>query len=573
MEELRYKLDLLEAMNRKLSEKERMYRMVCDSSEGAYLYFSFEKRSFVTLGQWNNFFDFQVHDSRDFSRLLDTVEESGLMPLRDVLYLEKSGEKAAAAECRRKEKKAWIRFDATVSYDAAGQPVDKVIHISDTTRAHVQNEELMYMAYYDALTGLCNRNYFIRLLSEFLDKAADHNAIVSVMIVDIDEFRKINDGLGLVVGDDLVQLLGLYIKDLCNDHVIACHLHTDVFCIAIYEPSGANSVDAVYKAIQDRTKKPFCTSTGQNLMITVGIGVADYPEAAESATELINCAEIMVFKSKLIGMNVVQHFSALDRQEFMREVELEDKLKKAIHNEELFLHYQPLYYAGNRRLRGIEALLRWNDAEEGMINPNVFIPIAEKNGTINQLGKWVLEESIRQFSGWRKQFAFPFTLSINISSVQYKNENFVDFVIETVNKYRVNPSEIELEITESILIDDFETVSERLRMLRNFGIRISMDDFGTGFSSLSYLKKLPIDTLKIDKSFVDTVLADSATRIITEFIINMVKALGCESIAEGVEEEQQYKYLHAIGCDTIQGFLFNRPMPPEQLEELLGTEL
>lgn len=218
----------------------------------------------------------------------------------------------------------------------------------------------------------------------------------------------------------------------------------------------------------------------------------------------------------------------------------------------------------------MEALIRWKDEDSRLISPATFIPVAEKNGSIITIGSWVVEESVKQYAAWRKQFGFPFIMSINISALQYKRGDFVDSLVEVLKRYQVSPSEIELEITESVLIDDFRAVSERLKVLRGYGIRISLDDFGTGFSSLSYLKKLPIDTLKIDKSFIDTVMTDSATRVITESIINMVKSLGFESIAEGVEEAQQYEYLHAIGCDVIQGYLFSKPLSPQEFETVLN---
>ena len=234
------------------------------------------------------------------------------------------------------------------------------------------------------------------------------------------------------------------------------------------------------------------------------------------------------------------------------------------------MNYQPQYYSGNRRLRGVEALIRWKDENSKLISPDIFIPIAEKNGSIIPIGKWVVEESVKQYAIWRKQFGFPFVMSINISSLQYKRDDFVDSILDVLNKYQVRPSEIELEITEGVLIDDFNIVNNKLRLLRECGIRISLDDFGTGFSSLSYLKQLPIDTLKIDKSFIETILSDHATRVITESIISMVKALGIESIAEGVELEKQYKYLHSIGCDVIQGYLFGKPLMPEEFEKVIS---
>ena len=219
----------------------------------------------------------------------------------------------------------------------------------------------------------------------------------------------------------------------------------------------------------------------------------------------------------------------------------------------------------------MEALIRWRDGDNKMISPGVFIPIAEKNGAIISIGTWVVEQSIRQYAFWRNEYGVHLILSINISARQFEKENFLELLLKTLRKYDVDFSEIELEITESILIEDSEVVTEKLKILKNYGIRISLDDFGTGFSSLSYLKTLPINTLKIDKSFIDTVLSDSATRVITESIVDMVKMLGFESIAEGVEDEQQYKYLHAIGCDVIQGYFLGKPLPASEMEKLIQT--
>ena len=569
MNELHYQLDLLKAMNQKLAEKEKMYSRIFEVTESAFIYQSFENDLVATLGQWNKFFDFKVREPRDLSRILDLVEEAHVPELKNVLFLERQGETSAQTDCQLKATKGWLQFRAFVIYTNDGKPVNRVICILNVTKAKIQNEELNYMAYYDGLTGLYNRNYFVRLLTEYIKTAREKNAVVSVMFIDIDDFRKVNDGLGIMVGDELVQQFGFFLKEICGDDMIACHLHSDAFCLAVYDSSGARSVDAIYRTIQQRVKDPFYISSGQEITVTVSVGVAEYPEAAESALELMNCAELVV-KCKKQGKNVLQYFAPPILENFLNSIELENKLKKAVYNNDFHMFYQPQYYAGNRRLRGVEALIRWKDDDAQMISPATFIPVAEKNGSIITIGKWVVEESIKQYAAWRKQFGFPFIMSINISALQYKREDFVDSIVGILNQYHVKPAEVELEITESVLIDDFGAVYEKLKILRNYGIRISLDDFGTGFSSLSYLKKLPIDTLKIDKSFIDTVMTDSATRVITEAIINMVKSLGFESIAEGVEEEQQYNYLHAIGCDVIQGYLFGKPLSPEELETVLS---
>lgn len=574
MSELHYQLDLLKAMNQKLTEKERMYQTVCDSAVGAFLYHSFDRNQITTLGQWRDFFDFDISDAKDISKLLDVVDEVGSMALRDVLFLERTEQSTAAAECMLKGTKTWLHFRGQLYMGDGGQPLDKVIHITNVTKLRIQNEELEYLAYYDGLTGLFNRNYFVRLLSEYIRNAAEKQCIISVMMIDLDDFHKINDGQGMVAGDELVQQFGTYLKELCErNEVIGCHLHTDVYLIAIYDPSGTRTMKNLHREIQKRVRKPFKLSSGQEIQVTFSAGVAEYPEASKSAIELINCAEIMVFKSKSIGKNNIQYFDTPVLEEFLRTAELESKLKEAIFNHSFQMFYQPQYFAEGKKLRGMEALIRWKDRDDKMISPSIFIPIAEKNGAIIPIGQWVVEQSIKQYAQWREEFGYPFVMSINISALQYSRNDFVDSVMEVLRRYDVVPEEIELEITETILIEDFQEVYNKLKLLRDYGIRISLDDFGTGFSSLSYLKRLPIDTLKIDKSFIDTVLEDTATRVITESIVNMVKALGFESIAEGVEDNRQYEYLCSIGCDVIQGYLFGKPLSADEVEAMLKTML
>ena len=286
--------------------------------------------------------------------------------------------------------------------------------------------------------------------------------------------------------------------------------------------------------------------------------------------ELINCAEIVMFRCKNIGKNMVKHFDVPILNDFIQNARLDTRLKEAVLADNHFiLQYQPQFYTGNKKLRGVEALIRWKDVDNHMISPGVFIPIAEKNGTIIPIGNWVLEESIRQYSEWRTMYSEPLIMSINISALQFMREDFEEKLISIIQKYKVEPKYIEVEVTESVLIEDIGMVSKKLKHLRTFGIRVSIDDFGTGFSSLAYLKDLPIDTLKIDKQFIDTVLTDSPTRVITESIIKMVKTLGYEAIAEGVEEKQQYDYLHTIGCDVIQGYFLGKPQSVKDIEKLL----
>lgn len=570
MDELRYRVDLLSAMNQRLTSDEKMYRLICNTSNNAFLYVNFVENTVKTLANWNFYFpDVEIKNMKDLAKLYSQVEDRYVLPLRDLLFLEKTELNADSGMIKLKDGRTWVECESAILYDEDGHATDKVIRFKDISKFKNQNEELTYMAYYDVLTGLYNRNYFVRLLSDFIRTAEEENAIVTVMFVDIDDFRKINDGMGIVVGDEVVQQFGQFLSIFQGEHVLVSHFNADIYCIAIYNPSGNKSAEYFYKKIQERVKKPFIMSTGQDLLLSVSVGVAEYPEAARLTLDLINCAEIVMFKAKKLGKDSIQYFDAPILSEFLQNVSIENKLKEAVFNQNFTINFQPQYYVADKKMRGMEALIRWRDNDGKMISPAVFIPIAEKNGTIVPIGMWVIEESIKAFCDWKKKTACSVVLSLNISAIQYMRADFIDNLLGIIKKYHVNPRELELEITESVLIENFKEITEKMCILRDYGIRISLDDFGTGYSSLSYLKGLPIDTLKVDKSFIDTSITDENTRIITETIIVMAKKLGFETVAEGVETEEQFQYLEEIGCDCIQGYLLGKPMPKEEIEQLL----
>jgi diguanylate cyclase (GGDEF)-like protein len=570
MDDLRYQVDMLNAMNRKLAKDERMLRLICETSSSAFLYYNYEEDKIRTIANWDHYFDFPVETTGDLAKLYDCVEEKYAIALSKVFFIEKEGIKSQVIEVKLKDKNLIVEVETNVIYDSFNKPTDKIICFKDITKLNSQNDELTYMAYYDVLTGLYNRNYFVKLLGEFVRKAGECGETVAVMFLDLDDFRRINDGLGIVVGDEIVQVFGQFLHDFIGENVIVSHFNSDIYCIGIYDPCGARSVETIFRTIQERLKKPFrLSSTGQEIIISVSVGVSEYPEAASNTLELINCAEIVMFKAKKSCKDKILYFDGAILEDFLQNVTIENKLKNAIFDQNFVMYFQPQFRTEDKSLRGVEALIRWKDEKGKMISPAVFIPIAEKNGTIVPIGTWVIEESLRAFSKWQKTYHYPMIISLNISAIQYKQADFIDKMISIMKKYDVSPSEVELEITESILIDDFQEIVDKLIILRDIGIKISLDDFGTGYSSLSYLKGLPIDTLKIDKSFIDTVTSDENTRIITESIIYMVKKLGFETIAEGVEVQEQYDYLYKIGCDNIQGFYLGKPMPAEEIEKLL----
>ena len=569
MNELRYQVELLSALNDKLTTKEKMCDFILNTSASAFVYQDYEESQIQVMGNWEQFFDFNLRTVSDLLKVLDFVEEKYADELKKILFLEKTQETRRSSVFKLKGKRRWFECETSVAYNEFEQPLKKVVRFKDVSKSKMQNDELAYMAYYDVLTGLYNRNYFVRLLGEWIRKAQDENTVVSVIFIDIDDFRKINDGMGIVIGDEVVQIVGQYLGEFGSEDIIASHINSDIFCVAIYNPCHSKSVENFHRQVQEHLKKGIRLSSGEELNITVSMGVAEYPEAAKNALELINCAEIVMFKAKASGKNAIQYFDAPILNEFLNTVQIENKLREAIFNQNFSLKFQPQYYIENNKLRGVEALIRWRDDDGNMISPAIFIPIAEKNGTIIPIGNWVMGEAIRQFAGWKKKYGYEMILSLNISALQYKRPDFIDLLMKHVRENDVEPEEIELEITETVLIDDFKAVIERMLVLQDYGFRVSLDDFGTGYSSLSYLSGLPLNTIKIDKAFIDSVLIDKATKIVMESIIQMVHRLGYESIAEGIETQDQVEYLQQIGCDVIQGYLLGKPLDSIEIEELI----
>ena len=569
MDDLLYQIDMLKAANKTLDANDKIYKLICNSFKRAFIYYKPSTGVLNSYGNWDDYFDFPLNDYSDLIRTLDIFADEDKDAVRSLFFIEKEDLHEQVYVAKLKDGKRFVELHSIVNTDLSGEVSEKLISINDVTQKQNLKDELMFMAYYDFVTGLYNRNYFIQKLKELLDKAEKEKTIVSVMMIDIDDFHKINDGLGIIYGDEVVQDFGIFLRDFVCDTVIGSRFDGDIYAFAIYDPAGATSIDSIYEKIKERTSKPFKLTNRSEISFTVSLGIAEYPEAGSGALELVNGAEIVMLKAKEAGKNTIRYFDSLVLNEFKNSVAIENKLKLAVNNMDFYLNFQPQYYSSNKRLRGVEALIRWKDAEGKLVSPAMFIPLAEKSGSIISIGDWVLETSVSKFMEWKKRYDYDMILSVNISSIQYKRPDFVTKVISTINRNDMKPEELELEITESVLIDDIKTVVEKMEELRDFGVKISIDDFGTGFSSLSYLKGLPADTLKVDKSFIDSILNDESTRIITQAVIEMAGKLGYETVAEGVETEEQMELLKSLGCDIIQGYYLSKPVPDTEIEEIL----
>ncbi len=572
MDALYYQVDLLRTLNEKLTNSERINQEFLSMSHNAYFYYNFSEDFFEATGDWEGLTGMKVTKLTDTELLGECVRKSDEPSIMEILNADVNEVESITKEFCLKNNKDWLEGSSYVKYDEDKRALEKYVCFRDITKFKLQNDELSYMAYYDSLTGLYNRNYFVKKLREFVDLAEENDTSVTVAMIDIDDFKKINDSIGLILGDELIQDFGQFLGDFQNDHTIVGRFGADVFIIGIYDSYGNNSIENVYEIIQSRIRRPFVLSNKDEIYISISTGIADYPEAGDSGFVLIKNAEVCMFDAKSVNRGGIKYFDESVLKKFLSTVSMEQRLRDAISMESFVLYYQPQYHSNSNRLRGAEALIRWLDEEGTFISPGEFIPLAEKSGGIIAIGNWVLKEAIRSLSVWQKQFDFNGIISINISAVQLRKDNFVSNVLSLLKQFGVNARNVELEITESVFIDDFEEVISKMQELRNYGVKVSLDDFGTGFSSLSYLKNLPIDTLKIDKTFIDTAISDESTGIITESVIAMVKRLGFETVAEGVETEEQFDYLKRISCDNIQGFLLGRPMPPEDFELLLMKE-
>ncbi len=576
MEDLKYQIDLLTALNERLMASEHIYRAISEFSGYLYIYKDYRTQTAELIGPWDEAVGERISTlPYDERYLLNLLHDDDLKAYNESIFeMEHHHEKEAKIELRTKTKFNWIECEARMQYDDEGNPVEKIIAIRDITRRKNQNEEIAYLAYNDSLTGLYNRNYFVRCLRDLCEKAENEKVGVELLFLDIDDFKKINDSIGLLFGDELVQGFSQILKEFQSENMIVGRFGSDVFIIAIYNPHGQRSADYIYKTVREKLREPYVLTNKSEVSYTVSAGVAEFPEAGKSALDLIKNAEIVLSRAKDSGKNTICYFEYDILHDFVKNVSLEQKLKDAIDNEDFTIYFQPQYESETGKLRGAEALLRWPDEHGQFItSPGEFIPIAEKNGAIVPIGSWVLKETLKIMNNWRMRFRLPLMVAINISAIQLEKDNFVDYVQSLLQMYEFDPKSLELEITETAFINDYDIVIERINVLRKLGIKIALDDFGTGFSSLSYLKNMPIDILKIDKTFIDSAIADSQAGIITQAVVDMAGKLGLKTVAEGVETQAQKNFMSSIGCDYIQGYLTGKPMSKMDFEKLIIRQL
>lgn len=551
-----------------LDKQHNMYNFIAESSADGFRYVNYETGQVLCTPKLRLMFGFledeEISEEDIFARI---YEEDKSKYINRISKSEKNKDTEYSVSYRILDGKQWVLHKVNVSYDEAGNVVEKCVFFQDITELRQKQIELEYMAFFDAKTGLFNRNHFIKRLSRAIEKIPNENNKVQVLYLDIDNFNMINDSIGFEMADELIIQLSDVLNSYTTHEVKIGRFNNDEFAIALFNAKTDDEAIKIYQDIELKLKKPMVLSDNSEVYISISAGVASYTEGMD-AYELVKCADIAMFNVKQRGKNGMKVFSKDMLNSFNKNIRLERQLKNGVIENTFFLNYQPQYEANGKELRGFEALIRWKP-EDVVISPVDFIPIAEKTGYIVSIGNWVIDKAFEDFSEWKSKYGYKGVISINISAVQLRDKEFVSNVVSGMKKHNLKPTDIEIEITESVFMEDYEEAIEVLKKLKANGYKISLDDFGTGYSSLSYLKDMPIDTLKIDKSFVDSILTDESTGIITDSVVAMVKKLGLETIAEGVETEEQYEYLKKINCDNIQGYLLGRPMNREQIIELL----
>lgn len=424
-----------------------------------------------------------------------------------------------------------------------------------------------YMASYDELSGLPNRRLFEDKVVKAMSLAGKLNYKVAVIYMNLDRFKFINDSMGHTFGDQLLQQVAERLQRCLRDSDIIARQGGDEFTILLNRISQQDDVVKAVDRIFQSITKPFQLN-GQEIHATGSIGISMYPGDGDTVEVLMDHASTALNRAKEVGRNKHEFYTPEMNEKISKKLIMETALRKAIERGEFRLFYQPQVHIGTKRLVGMEALIRWVHPELGIVPPLEFIPLAEETGLIVPIGEWVLRTACRQAKQWQQGGSQPFKISVNMSILQFQQDNLIPMIAQILEESGLSPALLELEITESIALHNEKQVIDKLLQLRKLGVKIAIDDFGTGYSSLSYLKKFPINTLKIDKVFIRDIMADSDDEALIAAIIAMANKLKFNVIAEGVETETQLTFLSSLKCDEAQGYLFGKPLPPDRLMEL-----
>ncbi len=422
-------------------------------------------------------------------------------------------------------------------------------------------ESMKKLAYTDYLTELPNRTAFTEMLDNIMLTLRSEETI-GIMDIDIDNFKNINDSLGHSYGDELLIDVTYRLKQAMDENDYLARIGGDEFIVLTQNLQETASFEEKIRKIKNVFSYPFVLST-KEYFVTVSIGVAFAPKDGKSSSSLIKNVDSAMYVAKANGKNTHAYFDYSFNQKLTEKIETQSELRKALERDEFVLFYQAQMDLDTKKVVGFEALIRWNHPTRGLVFPDEFIYLAEETGLIVPIGKWVLRTACQQLKQWAEEFP-EITMAVNLSSRQFKDRDIVKIVCDIIEETGINPKKLELEITETIALDDIEYTIATIHELKKIGVEFSLDDFGTGYSSMNYLKRLPVSNLKIDKSFLNTVMEDTCDQKIIQTIITLARNLDLYVIAEGVESFDQESFLKEANCDKAQGFLYSKPVPKDK---------
>lgn len=470
---------------------------------------------------------------------------------------------------RKNGEAVWVTYLLTLIRDEKNQPAYFILQIQNITMQKKAEERLRHMAYHDHLTGLANRNKLEQFISHILATARRHKQSFALLFLDLDRFKNINDTVGHEAGDLLLQVIAERLKSCVRETDMVARLGGDEFVLLITDVKKTESVALIAQKILDSIMQ-VVTINGQEIYITTSIGLSVFPHDGQNMQALMKNADLALYRAKEQGRNNYQFYTVEMTGKAQEKLALQNALGHALAKEEFLLYYQPKMELKTRRITGVEVLLRWKNKTYSAISASEIIALAEETGFIIPISEWLLKSACKQLKAWHDMGLSSLTLAFNCTARQFKQSTFVDNLTNIIKESGVRPESIEIEIVESVIMQDTENALRVLDALREIGIQIAIDDFGTGYWSLNNLRRLSIDKIKIDRSFIKSIAKDDMSNSLVSATIAMANKLGIKSIAEGVETREQYDILAREGCTEIQGYYLTQPLPPDLMTAFLN---
>lgn len=515
--------------------------------------------------------------SEHWSKLADVYPANFQHELEHLLGAQGSSPEWLEFKAKHKDGSFHVYQIKYICQQSAGQPLCFVFGTDITAHKQIENSlrdhksRLDYMVYHDNLTGLANRTLFYGRINKTLEFARDNHETLGILLVDLDRFKNVNENLGYDAGDDLLRITADNLRAQLREKDIVARLSGDEFVVVLDDVRRKSDLEMVAQKLLNRLSLPVKLQ-GHSIISTASIGISVFPADGDNIDQLLKHADLAMHKAKAKGKNCFEFYEEALHNQAINYLLLENDLRRAIDQGEIVLHYQPQINLTNGRIVGLEALVRWNSKERGMVPPMHFIPLAEETGLIEPLGEWVLRHACERFQAWLMKGLKLGKMAVNISPVQFRKEHFEHMVMSVLMSTHLSPEYLELEITESSAMENAEKAVDTLNCLSKLGLSIAIDDFGTGYSSLAYLKRFPIQKLKIDRSFVKDIEGQNCDAAIAKSIIDLAHNMSLQVIAEGVECLDQSDWLLTRGCDQVQGFYYSRPLSEEQLMSFLNSD-